>query len=210
MNGVMDMSQEELARLRAIAEEGRHAPLLGGWHMILWGVAMTAALLINWAVIERHLPWPAHSLAFSWFGIAILAWIASFMLGGRESKRQGAFTIGNRIERMVWILAGGFLSTLAVAIFLRAILVGGPEPWTLFQMMPPVAFGAYSVAIGASATAAHDRGALPYAWLALAFCAATTLLAGTSEQYLAAAAGLALVSTAYGLRQLRAEARAAG
>lgn len=206
----MDMSQEELARLRAIAEEGRHAPLLGGWHMILWGVAMTAALLINWGVIERYLPWPGYSLAFSWFGIAALAWIASAALARREGKRRGACTIGNRIERTVWILAGGFLSILALAIFLRALLVGDPGGWDLFQMMPPVAFGAYAIAIGASATAGHDRGALPYAWLALAFCAATTLLAGTTEQYLAAAGGLALVSTACGLRQVRAEARAAG
>ena len=206
----MDMSHEELARLRAIAEEGRHAPLLGGWHLILWGVAMTAALLINWAVIERHLPWPAYSLAFSWFGIAILAWIASFLLGRRQSGSTGAFTIGNRIERTVWILAGAFLTILAIALFARASLVGGPGSWALFQLMSPAGFGVYAVAIGASATAAHDRGAMPYAWLALAFCAATTLLVGTAEQFLVAAAGLALVNIAWGVRLLRARARAAG
>jgi hypothetical protein len=205
----MDMRNEELARLRAIAEEGRHAPLLGGRHLILWGSAMTVALLINWAVVERHLPWPGYVLAFSWFGIAFLAWVASVSLGRHEADRKGALTTGNRTERAVWILAGGFLTLLAVAIFVRALLVGGAEAWRLFQMMPPAGFGAYAVAIGASATAGHDRGALPFAWAALAFCAVTTLLAGTSVQYLAAAVGLLLVSTAYGLRLLRAEARSA-
>jgi hypothetical protein len=205
---VTDMSHEELARLRNIAEEGRAAPLLGGWHLILWGAAMAVALLINFAVVERHLPWPGYSLAFSWFGLATLAWIGSFLLGRRKPDQPGAFTIGNRVERMVWVVAGGFLSILAIALFLRAMLIGDPEAFRLFEVMPPVAFGAYAVAIGASSTAARDRGAQLYVLASLLLAAATALLIGDSAQYPVAAAGIALVSIGYGLRQLRAERRA--
>ena len=201
----MDMSHEELARLRAIAEEGRTAPLLGGWHLILWGVAMSVALSINWAVVERHLPWPGYSLAYSWFGLAALAWLGSLLLGRRKGDRPGAFTIGNRVERMVWIIAGGFLSLFAIALFLRAMLIGDAEAFRLFEVMPPVAFGAYAVAIGASATAARDRGGRFYVLIALLLAAATALLIGDGAQYPVAAAGIALVSIGYGLRQLRAE-----
>ena len=203
-----DISHEELARLRAIAEEGRTAPLLGGWHLVLWGAAMSAALLINWAVVERHLPWPSASLAISWFGLAALAWIGSFLLGRRGEDRPGAFGIGNRVARSVWIIAGGFLSLFAVALFVRAILVGGAEAFRLFEVMPPVAFGAYAVAIGASATAAHDRGARAFVLASLLLAAATALLIGDAAQYPVAAAGVAFVSIGCGLRQLRAERRA--
>ena len=200
-----DVSHEELARLRAIAEEGRTAPLFGGWHLVLWGAAMSAALLVNWAVIERHLSWPPSSLAFSWFGLAALAWLGSLLIGRRQGDRPGAFGIGSRVERMVWIVAGGFLSLFAVTLFLRATLVGGTEAWRLFEVMPPVGFGAYAVAIGASSAVSHDRGAQLYVLASLLLAAATTFLIGNGAQYPVAAAGLAIVSIGYGLRQLRAE-----
>lgn len=206
----MDRSQQEdLARLRAIAEEGRNAPLLGGWHLILWGGAIATALMINWAVDERILPWPGYSLAIAWFGIIFAAWIGSVLLGRREAGKPGAFTIGNKVERTAWTWAGAFLTTIAVALFLRAALAGDPASWSLFAVMAPVGFGAYAVAIGTTAVASGDHGATPYALLSLAFAAATTLLIGQPEQYPAAAAGVAIVTISCGVRHLRTARRAA-
>ncbi len=202
----MDMPHEDLARLRAIAEEGRAAPLLGGRHLILWGGAMTAALLINWAVIQRILSWPGYSLAISWFGITLLAWIGSLLLGRKETGKPGEFTIGNKIERAVWTNVGAFLTILAVGLFARASLAGDSDAWALFAIMPPVAFGAYALAL--TATAVASGGGRLYAWLSLGFAAATTILIGDASQYLAAAAGVALVTISSGVGQLRAERRA--
>ncbi len=55
---------------------------------------------------------------------------------------------------------------------------------------------------------ARDRGAQLYVLASLLLAAATALLIGDSAQYPVAAAGIALVSIGYGLRQLRAERRA--
>ena len=201
-------AQEDLSRLRAIAEEGRSAPLLGGWHLILWGCAIALALLINWAVIERVLPWPAWSLAVSWFGIVLAAWAGSALLGLRQAGEPGAVSVGNRVERAAWTTAGYFLSVLSLAIFARASLGDDSADWELFAIMPPVTFGAYAVALRTSAVAAGARTATLYVAIALAFTALTAFLIGNPAQYLAAAAGLLLVSIPAGLGHLAAARRA--
>lgn len=201
-------AQEDLSRLRAIAEEGRSAPLLGGWHLILWGSAIALALLINWAVIERILPWPGWSLAISWFGIVFLAWGASILIGRGKAGSPGALSVGNRVERAVWTTAGAFLFVLAVALFVRASLGSDPAAWSLFELMPPVTLGVYAVALRASAVAGDSPIANPYVFVALAFAAATAFLIGDRTQYLVAAAGILLVSIPAGLGHLRAASRA--
>lgn len=200
---------EDLARLRAIAEEGRRAPLLGGWHFILWGVTLSVAMLFNWAVDMRLVPLPPYSLAFSWFGLIFLAWLASSLIARAKTAERGAFAIGNRVECVVWTWAGAMLTVLAVALLVRALVLGGASGWALFAIMPPVSFGAYAVAIGVTAAVAQDRGASAFAFLSLAFAAATALLIGRPEQLPVAAAGVVLVSIPSGLRQLASARRAA-
>lgn len=166
---------------------------------------MTIALLINWAVAERVLPWPGWSLAISWFGIALAAWIGSFLLGRGKEGKPGEFTIGNKIERAVWTSVGAFLSLLALALFARASLAGDAQGWALFAIMPPVGFGAYAIALTAAAVA--SGGSRAYAWSSLGFAIATTLLIGDTLQYLVAAVGVLLVTVSSGIRQLRTERR---
>ncbi|HEX8644495.1 MAG TPA: hypothetical protein VF702_11350 [Allosphingosinicella sp.] len=203
-------SADDLSRLRAIAEEGRSAPLLGGRHLIVWGSAMALALLINWAVIERVLPLPGYSLAISWFGIVFLAWTATALLGRDKAEAPGAFSVGNRVERAAWTTAGLFLMVLSLAIFARAMFSGGdPAAWSLFAIMSPIMFGAYAVALQVSAVASDSAASRPFVPVALAFAAATAFLIGESAQYLVAAAGVALVSIPPGLAHIRAEPKAA-
>lgn len=196
---------EDLARLRSLAEEGRNAPLLGGWHLILWGAAIALALLINWGVAARVLPWPQWSLAISWFGIAGLAWAASFVLGARKSGSPGAHTVANRVERAVWVAAGAFMMVLALALFAFGMRAGEPAAWAYYAVMTPVGFGAYAIAFNATGVAAGLASMRPLVLLSLAFAAATTLLIGDPLQYLVGALGVALVVIPAGLRQLRGE-----
>jgi hypothetical protein len=200
---------EDLARLRAIAEEGREAPLLGGWHLILWGSAIAIALLINWAVAERILNWPEYSLAFSWFGIVLASWAGSALLGRRQRAQAGACSIGNQVERGAWVTAGAFLFILSLAIFFRALTRDDPGGWDLFALMPPTTFGAYAIALQASVIGSGRPDGRIYAPLALAFAALTAFLIGDPRQYLAAALGVALVAIPAGIRHLNHATRSA-
>lgn len=201
-------TQDDLARLRAIAEEGRSAPLLGGWHLILWGGAMGLALLINWAVVRQILPWPDYSLSISWFGIVLAAWAASLLLGRRQAGTPGALSVGNQVERAVWTTAGAFLLMLSLALFVRASLSEDPGAWSLMAVMSPVMFGVYALALHASAVAGNSGTAKPYVLISLAFAAVTAFLIGDPLQYLVAAGGIALVSILPGLGHLAAARRA--
>ncbi len=199
---------DDLSRLRAIAEQGRSAPLLGGWHLILWGGAMALALLINWAVVRQILPWPDYALSISWFGIVLAAWTGSLLLGRRQAGTPGALSVGNQVEHAVWTTAGAFLLALSLALFVRASLSEDSGAWSLMAVMSPVMFGAYAVALHASAVAGNTSRAKPYVLISLAFAAATAFLIGDPVQYLIAAAGIALVSILPGLAYLAAARRA--
>lgn len=201
-------SLDDLSRLRAIAEQGRNAPPGGGWHLILWGAAMVLALLINWAVARHVLPWPDYSLAISWFGIVFLAWGGSVLLGRRQAGKPGAFSVGNQVERAVWMTAGAFLLVLAVALFVRGLLSGDAGAWSLFAAMSPVTFGAYAIALQAGGVAGNNGTARRYVPIALAFAAASAVLIGDPAQYLVAAGGIAIVTILPGLGHLRAARRA--
>jgi hypothetical protein len=198
----MTSPHDDLARLRTIAEEGRRAPLLGGAHLLIWGAILTVALLFNWAVAVRLLPLPPYSLAFSWFGLVFLGWLASSLIARRQAETKAAFTVGNRIESLVWTWAGAMLAVLAVAILVHGLLSEGASDWTLFAIMSPVSFGVYAMAIGVSAAIVEDRAAIAFAVLSLAFAGATTLLIGRSGQLLAATLGVGMITFPLGLRQL--------
>ena len=200
-------SPDDLSRLRAIAEECRRTPLLGGWHLILWGCAMSLALLIDWAVLRRILPLPGEALAISWFGIVAAAWAGSILLGRSKASEPGAFSVGNRVERAVWMTAGAFLFVLSAALVGRASLGGERADWSLLAIMSPAMFGAYAIALQASAVAG-GTGARPFVVVSLAFAAATGFMIGDPNQSLLAAAGVALVSIPAGLRHLSAARRA--
>lgn len=201
-------TEDDLSRLRTIAEEGRSAPLLGGWHLILWGGAMTLALLINWAVVERILAWPGYSLAISWFGIVLVAWAASITIGRLQAAKSHALSVGNRVERAAWMTAGAFLLTFSLALFVRASVAGEPDAWSLFQVMTPATFGAYAIALQVSAVASHSATGKPFVVIAMVFSAATAFLIGEPAQYLVAALGMALVSIPPALGHLAAARRA--
>jgi hypothetical protein len=69
-------------------------------------------------------------------------------------------------------------------------------------------FGAYAVALQVSSIASGAGGSRFPVGAALVFCAVTAFLIGNPAQYLAAAAGVALVTIPAGLGQLAAERRA--
>ena len=108
-----DLTRDDLAQLRAIAEDGRRMPLLGGRILILWGVAIAVASLFQWAVIQCILPLPAISLAVGWFAICGGAWALSHLSFFRKRIGKG----GNAVERTAWQFAGGFLGLTATALF---------------------------------------------------------------------------------------------
>jgi hypothetical protein len=102
------MTREEmladLAYARTLAEEGRHAPLLGGAYLLFWGLLNAAAFAAQYAILEGALPHLAGASVAQCSGLAMAssrpsAW--RFCACGPRSK-PGLTAIGTRAERALW------------------------------------------------------------------------------------------------------------
>jgi hypothetical protein len=201
----------DLARLRAIAEEGRRLPLLGGRYLILWGGIVALATILHGAVVAQILPLPPIAIAVIWFGLMSGAWLITHFGLGRSAK-PSASDIGNRIERTVWQIGGGFLGLIAISIFLGAFITlsqsGDVSRFALFGLMPPIMFGVYAIALRVTAEAAIQPVLKPYTLISLIFAVLTTLLTGQIWQFVASAIGICMVVIVPGWILLRIEAEA--
>jgi hypothetical protein len=101
------------------------------------------------------------------------------------------------------------VATLFALVGWRLYHGASNDVWTLFTLMPPVTFGAYAIAMSASAAASDDRDLRRAAWIALTFAAATAATIGHTGQFALIALGALLTSVLPGLALLRREQRGA-
>ena len=199
----------DLAQLRALAEEGRRMPLLGGRHMILWGCAIMSAALLHWGVVTQLLPWPMMSLAFIWFGLTGAAGLLSGSRFVLRPQHRESRDLGNRVERVIWQFGGAFLGIVSISIFVSAVIAeqqsGSTQRFIFFALMPPISFGVYAIALRTTAEAAAQNMLKPYALASLFFAALTVLLAGSAWQMPATALGIFVVAILPGRRMLKEE-----
>lgn len=198
----------DLARLRAIAEEGRRRPLLGGRSLVVWGFAIAIAALADAAVRVRVLPLAPASIGLIWFAITGAAAVLSSLLRRRAAVPTGAPSVANKVERAVWQMAGSFLFTLGIGLTLSASFApnGGWRAWRLLSVMPPVSFGVFAVALAATATAGDVPWLRRFAWASLGFTAASAWLVGNVWQLPLMALGALIVWAWPGLLMIRDEA----
>lgn len=199
----------DLARLRAIAEEGRRMPLLGGRHLILWGAVVALASSLHGALVADLLPLPMIAAAFFWFGLTAAAAFIGRSLPMIRHMRGAGNDVGNRVERSVWQMGGALLWLTGLGILAAAYWhlhqTGKPDLFLLFTMMPPLTFGVYAIALRVSAEAASLPQLKPYALISLGFVPVTLLLAGSVWQFGAMAVGVLLVSVLPGRMMLALE-----
>ena len=140
---------DDLEFVRQMAEEGAHAPNIGGRFALLWGVLITLALLIHWSAFQAWSPVKPTHLLYSWIGLVALGMVGNFVLGSDLDRKPGASAPGNRAGEAIWMIVGpGFgvlFAGIAVAVYAR-----GQSPM-LFNMIMPMAFLAYGAAAGVSA-----------------------------------------------------------
>lgn len=196
----------DLARLRAIAEEGRRRPLLGGPALVAWGSAIAAAALFTWSVLARVITLPGWAISLTWFVLMGGAAVLSGRWQRREVTSDAALSVANRVSRLVWQMAGAFLGTLSIGLTIHAAYLtraGGDAPWAMLSVMAPVTFGVFGIALAATAVAGDARWLLRYAWGSLALTVVTAVLLGQMWQHLVMAAGAVLVGVLPGLKLLR-------
>ena len=185
--------REDLAFMRALAQEGRRAPLLIGHGLISAGLVFSAASVFSWAVDTRLL-----ALPLWWQGaiyvVAFAVYIpyASWWRRTCAVGRPGATALSNRAVRAAmqgmsyallslllgsWALAWSIHTTVVFNLVPSVVLAIYGAAWMVAAAMSEIAW-VRTVAIACFGLAVLLGFTAAYAWDYLAFAAA--LLAVTA------------------------------
>jgi hypothetical protein len=204
MSGQIDVLKDDIAFMRALALEGRRAPLLGGACLLAAGLIFSAATLVSWAMTAKLIILPDVWYLGVW-GVATIAFygvFAALMLAWRRTAKPGAMTIGNRAFRWAWSAGGWAMTTISVGSILMAWRL---HTWLVFAAFPTIILAIYGAAWLISALFS-DRWWVR--WVAAGcFIAAVALALMPNYQFesLAFAAALLLLMAAPGVALMREE-----
>jgi hypothetical protein len=194
---------QDLAYARTIAEEGRHAPLLGGSYLAFWGVLNALAFIAHWGVLEGYSPLD-RSLSFPavWFSYGAIAGLGMYALRARTSGKPGLTSIGARAERAMW--SGAAIALFAVVVGSIVRMIADQDPSAPNAILG-AAFALYGAVLFGVAALSQHIWLKRFAWLSMATAGSLCLFANQDWAYLIAAAGSLLVLLWPGVILLRQE-----
>ena len=201
------MTREELVQdlsyVRAMAEEGRHAPLLGGSYLLFWGLLNASAYVSHWLLLNDIIPrGTGVGFAIVWASYGILAGIGSGVLGARVRTKPGQSAIGVRAESAIWRGAGAGMGLVALGCIARMVIA--EDPLAVNAIMGPV-FALVGTALLATSLMSGQKWLGVFAFLSYATCIALCAFANEVWAYLLAASASIAVLALPGLVLLRRE-----
>lgn len=112
-------AESELSVIKKIMEDSRKIVLDNGVHYIFWGVVVTAAVLINYAMILMSMP--GKYIGLMWMILMVLAAITDGIIGAKQSKTTRVRTFAGDLLGSLWMASGiamfifGFIGTVSKA-----------------------------------------------------------------------------------------------
>jgi len=102
----MKAIRDDIAFMRALAEEGRQAPLLGGSMLVASGAIYGTASVLQWAILAQVVRVPPVFLMIMWtLAVALHLTLIAVLKRGMGAK-PGAGSSGNRAMRNAWMGVG--------------------------------------------------------------------------------------------------------
>lgn len=194
--------KDEIAYIKALAEEGRRTPMLGGGILIAAGIIFGAASIVNWLVATDVLVLPPVAYAVLWAGAMAVFFLCLFVLIARSKGRPGAGSTVNRATGAAWMGVGLLIFVMCLSIGVISWRIQSPVLTLLF---PSMIFAAYGSGWAVSATMTRAKWQW---WLAIAAwigAPAIAALTGTDWIWLAYAAGLICLALVPGIILVRQE-----
>lgn len=197
----------DLNYARAVAEEGRNTPLLGGAYLMFWGVANAIAFGVQYAILEGFLPL-MDGLAFAalWLGYGAVAAIGMILLRLRGRGKPGLTAIGTRAERALW--TGAAIAVLAVVIGSISRMFSTGDTSAPSAILG-AAFALYAAALFGTASLSGHTWLRGFAWLAAGVALNACMFASYNWVYVIASIGSLLALAWPGIILLRREPAAA-
>lgn len=189
------MTQEDVAQdvryLRSLAEEGRHAPLIGGGYLVLFGALLAVTYVAHWAVLVGTLgelpPW---TFGIVWLGFGVCAAAGVVFVSARLRSKPGSTSISNKIDRAAWRAAVLAIFACVLGNLLAMTLNGDANAPNAIMA---AGFGCYAIAMLTTAAIAEKPWLAGFGLLALIVSAAFWIVRDAPWAYLAAAAAAIVV-----------------
>jgi hypothetical protein len=159
-------ASEDLAFMRALAEDGDPLPPRFGAQLFATGLIWGPVPLFVWAVLSGLIHAPSSWIWQAWIPAVIIQAPISFLL--QRNVPPIAMGPSRRTFAGAWSAVGIMSATILVALLVASARSGFP----LMYAWPPVAFALYG---GAWAMMAFVRGDAWCGWLAIA-CLATAIV----------------------------------
>lgn len=194
--------RDDIAFLRALAEEGRQTPMLGGGVLVAAGTIFGLASLAHWATVAGLLAAQPIAPLVIWPGAGVIFAIVARTVLRQSRGKVGAKASVNRTTSAAWSAVGWTILAIWMALMAMSYRTGN---WAVMEVFPIIILALYGAA-WAVAAAMTRKG-----WMRLTaggcFTAAIVmgLLAGTPHMLLAHATGLALFAVVPGLALMRQE-----
>lgn len=194
--------RDDIAFMRALAEEGTQVPLLGGGISLAAGLIFAAASVVHWAVVQDVLQVPEWTLMIIWIGAGTIFGVICNLLIRRSNAQPGASSSVNKATGSAWSAVGFAIFAMFLALF---AMVWATKNGAIFNVFPVLILALY----GAAWSVAADLSGR--FWIRIvslgSFAAAVImgLLAVSPYLMLAYAAALLLLAALPGFILLRQE-----
>jgi len=204
MSEQTDTLKDDIAFMRALAQDGRRGPMIGGATLVSAGVIFSIATLVCWAMATGLIAAQAAWFLGDWVAaMGIHVAVMAILVGRwRRKGHPGAAGAANRAFRWAWSACGW---SIAVIFAGSALTVWRTHSWMVFASFPTIILALYGAAWSVSA-AMSDRKWMR--WVAVGSFAAAlgmALVPDVSAGYLAFAAALILLAAVPGYILMREE-----
>lgn len=194
--------QDDIAYMRALAHEGRHAPLLAGPILVAAGVISGAANLGQWAIQAGVVSVDPWAQLWLWIGAGVVFAGVLTVLIGRMKGRPGYNSSGNTAVGAAWSGVGYGIFVTWLGLVALAVKSGD---WRWMMVMPTIVLVAYGSAWMVGAAMTRTRWMTMTALLSYAGAVAVAWFADTPAIYLVLTVVLAAVALVPGLILMRQE-----
>ena len=136
-------AQDDIAYIRALAQEGRHAPPLNGPFLVAAAVIFGGASVAQWAIQSGLINVSPWAQLWVWLAAgAAFAVALAFLIRNVKSK-PGASTVRNEAIGVAWSGVGYLIFTVWLSMMAVGFSTGD---WTPMRLMPSLVFAAYGTA----------------------------------------------------------------
>lgn len=194
--------RDDIAFMRALAEQGRGGPLFGGSILVAGGGLFGLTSVSVWAALRGYIP-GGETIHITWFIAALLFFVALFWLKSRIPARGGpSRTAGQAWSALGWASSAIILSLLVMGVRARDPLLG--------EAIAPVMLGLYGAGWAAASMLTGRRWLMGVALGSFAMCLIIAWFAtDMALAYLLYGIGLLLLGALPGLVLMRQARRAA-